>query len=178
MQLKNKLYTSRITVRDYQKSDLPFLVDMWFDEENGKYLSDPTKAYVNDEYRKALDKLEDNPHGYYLTLVFSGSEEIVGSCFIFPDDKKESFDIAYCIHKNYWRLGYGTELIPLIIDWVYSQGGLEITAEVAKENIASNSLLRKNGFEIISESRFKKYNMDVYFDSYIYRFVLKRPGVI
>ncbi|MCH5274461.1 MAG: GNAT family N-acetyltransferase [Lachnospiraceae bacterium] len=177
MQLKNNLYASRITVRDYRKSDLPFLVAMWFDEENGKYLSDPTKDYVNDEYRKALEKLEDNPHGYYLTLVLNASEEIMGSCFMFPDDKKESFDIAYCIHKNYWRQGYATELIPLIIDWVHGHGGIEITAEVAKENIASNSLLRKNGFEVIRETRFKKYNMDVYFDSYIYRLILKKSSV-
>lgn len=178
MQLKNNLYTPRITVRDYRKSDLPFLIDMWFDEENGKYLSDPAKAYVDDEYRKALDQLEDNPYGYYLTLVLNGSDEIMGSCFIFPDDKQESYDIAYCIHKNYWGQGYGTELIRLIIDWVYNHGGIEITAEVAKDNTASNLLLRKNGFEVIRENRFRKYNMDVYYDSYIYRLMLKHPPVM
>lgn len=172
MKIEGTLSSPRITVRNYRRADLPLLTTMWFDAENGKYMSDPTKEYVDDRYQTVLDKLEDNPDGYYLTLVLSGSEEIIGSCFIFPDDSKKSFDIAYCIHKNYWRQGYGTERIPLIIDWVYNHGGIEITAEVAKENIASNSLLRKNGFEIIREARFKKYNMDIYFDSYLYRLIL------
>lgn len=175
MKIEGTLSSPRMAIRNYRRTDLPFLTAMWFDAENGKYTSDPTKEYVDDKYQTVLDNLEDNPDGYYLTLVLSGSEEIIGSCFIFPDDGKESFDIAYCIHKNYWRQGYGTELIPVIIDWIYNHGGIEITAEVAKENIASNSLLRKNGFEIIREARFKKYNMDIYYDSYIYRLILKSP---
>ena len=172
MQIENNIITSRIVIRNYSKSDLPFLIDMWLDEENGKYLSDPTKAYVDDQYQKALNELEDNLNGYYLTVVLSDTEKVMGSCFIFPDVKKECFELAYCIHKNYWGQGYGTELISSIIDWVYSYGGTEITAEVAKENIASNLLLKKKGFEVISESKFKKYNMDIYFESYIYRLVL------
>lgn len=148
---------------------------MWFDEENGKYMVDTTEPYVNDDYRKALDELEDNPEGYYLTIVSTVSEEIMGSCCIFPNDKKGSFDIGYCINKNYWRRGYGTDLISLLIDWIREHGGFEITAEVAKDNAGSNALLRKFGFEVIRETTFKKYNMDISFDSYIYR--LRLDGV-
>lgn len=173
MKLDNNLYTSRMTVRNCLKSDLPFLTAMWFDEENGKYLSDPAKDYVDDQFQKALDRIEDNPKGYFLTLLLRGSEEIIGSCFLFPDDdNKGSFEIAYCIRKDHWRQGYATELLPLIIDWVRNHGGIEITAEAAKENIASDALLRKIGFEVVGESSFKKYNMDVSFDSYVYRLVL------
>lgn len=160
---------SRMTVRNYQRSDLPFLTAMWFDEENGKYLSDPTQDYVDSRYQAALDQLEDSSAGYYLTLVLNGSEKIIGSCFLFPDKKRECFDIAYCIHKHYWGRGYGSELLPVIIEWVRAHGGTEITAEAAKENIPSNRLLRRNGFEVIRESGFKKYNMDISYDSYIYK---------
>ena len=176
MQLKNNLYSQRLTVRDHRASDLPYVTAMWFDEENGKYMSDPTKEYVDEKYQKALDELEDNSEGYYLTVLLSGSEKIIGTCCIFPGDKKDCFDIGYCIHKNYWKQGYGTELIHLIIDWVYEHGGIEITAEVAKENIASNTLLRKNGFEVIRETSFKKYNMGITFDSYIYSLKLNTPN--
>ena len=172
MQLKDTLYTARMAVRDYQKSDLPVLTAMWFDGENGKYLSDPAAAYVDEKYQKALDGLEDNPNGYYLTLVRRGSEEILGSCFIFPGEEKGAFEIAYCIHKDHWGQGYGTELIPRIVGWIRDRGGPKITAEAAKENKASNALLRKSGFEVIGEGRFKKYNMDISFDSYIYRLIV------
>lgn len=38
---------------------------MWLDEENGKYMSDPTWEYVDAAYQKALDTLEESSNGYY-----------------------------------------------------------------------------------------------------------------
>lgn len=169
MKIENPLAGARITIRNYQKKDLPFMTAMWFDEENGKYLSDPTAEYVDSVYQKALDALEDSPNGYYLTVLLNDSGEMIGSCCVFPDDEKEVFDIGYCIHKDRWRRGFGRELVSLIVDWVHEQGGTEITAEAAKENIASNRLLMDMGFKVAGESKFKKYNMDIYYESLVYR---------
>lgn len=168
MLIDKPLTASRITVRNYKNTDLSYMTAMWFDEKNGKYMSDPTAEYVDSEYQKALDNLENNPNGYYLTVVLNDSNDVIGSACIFPDEKCEVFDIGYCIHKIFWGRKLGSELLTLIIQWIKSHGGREITAEVAKENIASNKLLVKNGFEIKQESRFKKYKMNVWFDSYIY----------
>lgn len=163
---------ARITVRDYGRADLSSITAMWFDEVNGQYMVDPTEAFVDDWYRNALNELEDNPEGYYLTIVLNGTDRIIGSCCMFPDEKGERYDIGYCIHKNYWRQGLGTELIALIIGWVRSHGGTEITAEVAKENVASNRLLLHYGFRVLREATFRKHNMDVTFESYIYGLTL------
>ena len=45
MKIENKLIGERVAVRSYKKSDLEFVSGMWFDRENGKYLSDPEKEY-------------------------------------------------------------------------------------------------------------------------------------
>lgn len=168
MKLSTDLHTSRITIRNHRASDLPSVTAMWFDEENGRYMSDPTKEYVDEKYQKALDGLEDNPEGYYLVVEQNDTKKIIGTCCIFPDEKKECFDIGYCVHKDCWRKGYGTEIIALITAWVRENGGAEIAAEVAKENTASRSLLESNGFKVKRESSFKKYNMGIVFESYIY----------
>ena len=42
MLIEEPLTSSKITVRNYQKTDLPYLTAMQFDEQNGKYMSDPT----------------------------------------------------------------------------------------------------------------------------------------
>ncbi len=168
MLIEKSLTSSRITVRNYQKSDLPYLTAMWFDEENGKYMSDPTLEYVDNDFQKALDCLENNPDGYYLTVVLNGSDKIIGSACIFPDDKREIFNIGYCINKDYWGNGFGSELLGLIITWICDNGGIEITAEVAQDNFASNKLLKNNGFKIKKKSQFKKYKMDICFNSYVY----------
>lgn len=168
MLIKNPLRAAKITLRNYKKADMPYVTAMWFDDENGKYMIDPTKECVDSKYRSALDKLEDSEDGYYLTAVSNDSNEIVGSCCIFPDEKRECFDIGYCIRKDHWRKGLGTEVISLVIDWVIEQGGTQITAEVAKENVASCRLLQKNGFKVLRDASFKKYNMDISYDSYVF----------
>lgn len=168
MKLTNDLHTPKITLRNLKSSDLPFLTEMWFDPENGKYLSDPTEEYADAKYRAALDSLEDSPHGYYLTAVLTGTEQIAGSCFIFPDEREKRFEIAYCIHKAHWRKGCATDILALAEAWAKDNGFVEITAEAAKENTASDLLLRKNAFKVTGESKFRKYNMEITYESYIY----------
>lgn len=66
MKIEEKLTGKRIAIRSYQKSDLEFVSSMWFDKENGKYLSDPEKEYIDDKFQRAVDGLEDSSFGYYL----------------------------------------------------------------------------------------------------------------
>ena len=168
MQIPTPLTSQRMTLRNYRKSDLPTLTAMWFDPENGRYLSDPTEEYADDVYRAALDKLETSPDGYYLTAVLNGTNDIIGSCFLFPDEQRTRLELAYCIHKAHWRKGYAAELLSLAASWAADNGYTEITAETAKENTASNALLLKTGFTPTAVSAFKKYNMNVTYESCIY----------
>lgn len=55
-----------------------------------------------------------------------------------------------------------------MLEWLKVHGAEKVTAEVAVDNLPSNMLLRKFSFEIEKKTEFKKYNMDVRFDSYIY----------
>ena len=84
------------------------------------------------------------------------------------DENKKVYDIGYCIHKSKWKQGFGSEAVSLLLEWLKANGAEKVTAEVAADNIPSNMLLRKFGFEIEKQTEFKKYNMDVRFDSYIY----------
>ena len=174
MRIDNVLIGQRIIIRNYEKSDRDFLTGMWFDEENGKYMSDPTAEYVDEVFQKALDTLGESQFGYYLVITLADTMESIGSFCIFPDEDKKVYDIGYCIHKKYWKNGYGSEAVSLVLDWLKEQGADKVTAEVAVDNIASNALLQKFGFEVEKKTEFKKYNMDVRFDSYIYAKALLR----
>lgn len=168
MKLEQSIQGKRIRLRDYAKADLTFMTEMWFDEENGKYLSDPAKDYVDEIYQNALNTLEESAYGYYLVIELTDTGERIGSACMFPDESRQVFDIGYCIHKSRWNQGYGSESVELLCKWLQENGATKVTAEVATENAASNRLLRKLGFVIEKESEFKKHNMDVRFDSYIY----------
>ena len=55
MRSGKRLFGKRIIVRDCEKSDLDFCTGMWFDKENGKYLSDPEKEYIDEKFQRAVD---------------------------------------------------------------------------------------------------------------------------
>lgn len=168
MKIEQPLFGERICLRNCMESDLPFFMDMWFDEENGKYLSDPTKEYVDEIFQKALDTLGESQYGYYLAIEHTDTRERIGSACVFPDEARKVYDIGYCIAKSKWNQGYGSETIGLLLEWLRANGAEKVTAEAAIDNIPSNMLLRKFGFEVEKEASFKKYNMPVQFDSYIY----------
>lgn len=169
MKIEEKLTNKRISIRSYQRSDLDFVSKMWFDKENGKYLSDPEKEYIDEKFQRAVDGLENSSFGYYFVVELPDTGELVGSCSVFPDDNDKSvFDIGYCVVKSHWREGFGSDIVETLLDWIKSKGGERVTAEVAKENAASCGLLRKLGFEVIKETSFKKYNMGIEFDSFIF----------
>lgn len=170
MKIKDKLTGKRITVRSYQSSDLDFVGGIWFDKENGRYLSDPEKEYIDEKFQKAVDGLEDSEFGYYFVAELTETGDLVGTCCAFPDsDDRGIYDIGYCVHKAYWRKGYGSEIVSVLLNWIKSIGGTRVTAEAARENKASCALLEKLGFEIVKEGSFKKYNMNICYDSFIYK---------
>lgn len=169
MKIKDKLVGKRITIRSYRKSNLDFVSSMWFDKENGKYLSDPEKEYIDEKFKKAVDEMEDSESGCYFVAELTETGELIGSCCVFPDSGNTGiYDIGYCVHKAHWRKGFGGEIVSVLLDWIKSEGGKRVTAEAAKENEASCALLKKSGFDVIKESEFKKYNMGISFESFIF----------
>lgn len=168
MRIDKELIGRRIRIRNYEPSDLGFVTDMWLDPENGKYMSDPTAEHVDATFQKALDTLHESSFGCYLIVELAAAGERVGSFSVFPEEDGKVYDIGYCIHRSHWNCGLGSEVLALMLDWIQSQGAKKVTAEVAVDNIASNALLQKFGFEVEKKTAFKKYNMDIRFDSYIY----------
>ena len=63
MRIKNNLIGTNIYIRNYEPADKDFCTSMWLDEENGRYLSDPTKEFADDDYRQAVDNM------YNLSLI-------------------------------------------------------------------------------------------------------------
>lgn len=66
MLLTKNLETPRLTICSWNKSDKDFTLSLWGDKENGKYMSDPIRENMDEEYLKCVDEMEDSPDGYYL----------------------------------------------------------------------------------------------------------------
>lgn len=169
MKLDRAITGDKLILRDYEKADLDFCTGMWFDPENGKYLSDPTAEHVDEVYQKALDAMEGNQDGCYLIAERKDTGETVGTCCAFPDGEGKTWDIGYCVRKSCWRQGYGTEIVKLLTGWLRERGAESMTAEAAVENAGSCKLLENSGFAVQRESTFKKYGTEQRFKSYVYQ---------
>ena len=167
MKIPEVIKSERLCIRSYDNADIDFVSKMWFDEENGRYLSDPTFEYIDERFQKAVDELQYSETGYYFVVCLNSGEKI-GSVSAFPDENGDNYDIGYCIHKDYWKNGFGTEAVGALLDWIERRGAKSVTAEAAIENIGSCKLLEKLGFSIKEEAEFKKYNMDIKYKSYVY----------
>ena len=169
MQIKENMPGNRIEIRDYHAEDRDFIEKLWFDPKVNQYMSDPPRECADDKYYEAISHMEDNSEGYYLIIQMKNSSERMGTCCMFPNADKTVYDIGYTIAEKYWKMGYGSEAVELLLHWIKVAGGKIVTCEVAVDNTASNALVRKMGFFVYRDAEFRKWNTDITFKSYIYR---------
>ncbi|MBQ8612645.1 MAG: GNAT family N-acetyltransferase [Ruminiclostridium sp.] len=58
--------------------------------------------------------------------------------------------IGYCSGRKYWNNGYMTEALKAVIAELFSDGYETIVIEAMKDNIASNRVIEKSGFEFVN----------------------------
>lgn len=63
-------------------------------------------------------------------------------------------EVGYGICEEFRRKGYVAEALGLLIDWAFSKRECRkiIAKKVLRENIASQNVLKKNGFEFVNET--------------------------
>ena len=57
--------------------------------------------------------------------------------------------IGYCIGKRFWNNGYMTEALSAVVNQLVKDGYNQIVVEAVKDNIASNRVIEKNGFQLV-----------------------------
>lgn len=164
--------TPRLMLRGFTKDDALWAYKIWNDPVMGEYLPDEAKEDIDAEYLKELEVLGEDDECCYLIPVLKGSEQRVGTCsFMFSEDKKV-YDIAYCVHKDFWRMGYATEMAQGMIDYARSRGAEKVTIYVSKGNVPSNRVAEKCGGKIVGENTYKKKGTGVIMEDYLYEVIL------
>ncbi|HBB29047.1 MAG TPA: N-acetyltransferase [Clostridiales bacterium] len=164
-----KIETSKLYLRGFEKEDARFAISIWNDPEMGEYLPDEAMDEIDEEYMKEIKELGDDEICCYLISELKDTHERIGTCSFIPSKDGEIYDIAYCVHRDYWRNGYATEMAKGMIDYAKKQGAKKITVVVNKKNVASNKIVRNLGFEVVGENSYKKKGTDIVFSDYKYK---------
>lgn len=160
--------TKRLNLRNYKKTDADFVISIWNDPEMGKYMPDPSIENMDEEYRKVYETLEEDEECCYLISESLATGERIGTCSFVASEDGSTYDLGYCVHMKFWRNGYGTEMAQGMINYAKSRGAKTITAPVNKRNVASNAIMKKLGFNIVGESKFRKMGTDITMEDYLY----------
>ena len=147
MELAKNLETPRLVIRSCRKTDTDFILSIWGDRENGKFMTAAASENVDEKYLEAIEGLSDDPDGYNMIIELKESGASVGTCCAYPENG--NYDIGYSIAKDHWKEGLGTEMIGALLQWIRAEGGKSVSGEAADDNKAwrccINSDLRKAG---------------------------------
>ena len=153
MKIEN-IITDRLNIRGFQKEDALFAFSICNDPEMGQYLTDASNGKTDEEYLRILEGLGDDDECCYLIAELKETHERIGTCSFIPSEDGEIYDIAYCVHKKYWRNGYATEMIKGMIKHAKSNGAKKITVKIDEDNEASNGVVNKLGFHVAKKGTY------------------------
>jgi len=132
-----------------------------------KNINDPIVVkYIDISYPYSLNKAEQyikkakydiqRRKSYRLGIELPNKKEIIGVVGLVDIDwKNKKAELEYWLGKNYWRQGFGSESIILILGFGFNKLRLNrVFAKVLAANIASIKLLEKLNF--IYEGKLRK----------------------
>lgn len=164
--------TERLYLRSFEREDARFAISIWNDPEMGEYLPDEAMEELDESYLKEIENLAEDDVCYYMISECKDTHQRIGTCSFIPSIDGKTYDIAYCVHRKYWRNGYATEMAKGMVDYAKTQEADKVTVRVNKENTGSNKVVRKIGFKVVGEHSYKKRGTDVEFYDYLYELIL------
>ncbi len=146
-----ELKSKRLYYRKIKDSDVERIFDCWAsDEEVTRYLTWHAHK-SNDDTKKIVDIwLEDyeKEDCYRYGIELLASDDLIGMI-----DVIAYLDgcpiIGYVLGRQYWGRGYMTEALNTICDYLFEEGFDKILIRAEKDNIGSNKVIKKCGFEFL-----------------------------
>jgi ribosomal-protein-alanine N-acetyltransferase len=154
--LSNKiiLRTKRLILREAELSDSKFFFDLLNTEKWLKYIGDrgiktldDAEKYIND---KLIKSYRTNGFGLFV-YELKDSHLPIGICGFIKRDYLDSVDIGFALLPKYERQGYTFEISDAVMKFGRRTLGLnKVFAITTKDNVASQELLKKLGFNFKS----------------------------
>jgi len=164
-----KMETERLIIRPTREADGTACLDIWLDDEMGKYMADPPRDKADEDELNFAVGIETQDGWYPMVVIHKETGGFLGTCSVIPKDNDTRWDFGYAVHKKYWRQGYATEFLTKLIETGKERGIRSFTANVAKENEASNAVMKKLGFRVIKEDKsYCKRFTDIVYPEYTY----------
>ena len=148
--------SERLIIRPTSEQDAELIYQLMNSPKFIKFVGDRQLYSVEDAEKYIQDKMlpQLNSHGYSnFSLINKKNDAKIGICGLYDRDGLEGIDIGFGILPEYEGLGYAFESSSRLIKAAFEELEIsEIKAITNKENISSQNLLVKLGFEQIGKT--------------------------
>jgi [ribosomal protein S5]-alanine N-acetyltransferase len=153
MSLLQSIDTNRLVLRELVEGDFEDICIFKSDNKVVKYLTwgPSSREQTLKSLRKQIAfQNEENRKIYVLAVVLKNINKVIGNAlFMVKDDNFDIAEIGYFINSDFWKNGYGEEIVNGLLDLGFKQFKMHrIYAVCDVENISSVNLLKKIGFRL------------------------------
>lgn len=135
------LTTERLVLRPFLLEDAEDLHQVFGNKEAMKYWSTLPHASIRETEALVRQTMQADP-ARHAEFVVEFEGRVIGKAGIW-----EMPEVGYILHPDYWRRGFGEEVLGALIRFGFEERKLaQITADVDPDNVASIAMLGKLGF--------------------------------
>lgn len=122
--------------------------NVWSRPESFRYMIlelSPDEAHARARMLRTIDFQSGSEHAY--TVYLKSTREAIGFTGINRVDRDTWEEAGICIGPDFWRRGYGWQILQALITLAKALGAKEFIYSSWEENAASRSMAEKAGFE-------------------------------
>lgn len=143
-----ELESERLIFRKFRQNDFPVIYDILSNIENMKYRSSEpkTEKEAHEYLNWAIECAEqENCINFRYAVVRKEDNALIGSCELYYTDRDPA-ELAWELHRDYWRQGYGTEIGKTLLHLGFDILNLRrIIADCNTLNLGSWGIMEKIG---------------------------------
>jgi RimJ/RimL family protein N-acetyltransferase len=150
--------TPRLTLREMSLADIGFVGTMLADPEVMRYYPAPlSRTEAEGWIERQLRRYRENGHGLWLVERRTSHEPVGQVGLALQDvDGAQEHEIAYLIHRPFWRQGFATEAAFATRDYAFGHLHLDrVVSLIRAQNRPSQGVARKLGMRAERETVFK-----------------------
>ena len=166
------LESDRLILRQFCLEDATHIFEIRSNASVMKFMDSNHHASINDSENFVKRNLENQKEGsgYFWALVDKESGEFIGDFSVWAIDKvNHRGQIGYSLKQQYWKKGYMTEAMKVILKFGFTELNLHsFEANINPLNEGSRKCLEKMGFKKEAYFRENYFYNGKYLDSEIY----------
>lgn len=165
--LNQVVETERLIIRPMSETDSEQIAVLGNDRDVFKYIPEISTPFDVGTWMKAI---LENPENYVRHVVVEKHTSNIAGFVLSNRRPNMDLQLGFWFGKKYWGKGYASEVVGALLVFLRSLGvRSSIYAAVHPNNIASQKVIKKFGFEMLKDT---KKDSSVYHDMVDYSLML------